>query len=102
MDEPTRGGRLRWLDCLGLLLASLFLPFIEEEFQGFPAGSKASRHALEVPRREGRQYDLAVSRLEVHPRPLLDLAHGAVLLWDHDLAFVPTMEDSMRPIPQAS
>ena len=81
------GGRLRWIDCLGLLLVSLFLPFLEEGPCGVPAGSKAARHALKVPRREGCLHNLAVSRLEVHARSVLDLEHGADLLRDDDLAF---------------
>ena len=42
---------------------------------------------LEVPRRERRQHNLAVSRFKVHLRPWLDVEHGADLLWDADLAF---------------
>jgi len=95
-----------------LELPLLFL-FLKEELQGFSAGSKASRHVLDVPRREGRgapmdltmgrnperahglwpwreskdQHNLAVSHFKVHARPRLDVAHGADLLWDDDLAF---------------
>ena len=71
----------------GLLLVSLAFPFLKERLRGFPAGAKAACHALEVPRCERRQHDLAASRLEVHSRPRLDLEHGADLLWDDDLAF---------------
>ena len=81
--EGNYGGSIGW----GVYLISLFLPFLKEGLRGFPTGSKASRHALEVPRCEGRQHDLAVSRFEMHSRPRLDVERGANLLWDHDLAF---------------
>ena len=66
---------------------SFLLLFLKENLQGFPAGSKASRHVLEVPRRERRQHNLAVSCLEVRARPLRDVEHGADLLRDDNLAF---------------
>jgi len=49
--------------------------------------SAASRGRVE-PESKG-QHNLTVSRLEVHSRPLLDVKHGANLLWDDNLAFRP-------------
>ena len=56
-----------------ILELPLLLLFLKEDLEGSPAGSKASRHVLEVPRRNGGQRNLAVSRLEVEP-------HGRALL----------------------
>ena len=62
-------------------------PFFKERLRGFPAGSKAAHHALEVSGREGRQHNLAVPCFKVYSRPRFDVEHGADLLWDHDLSF---------------